>query len=198
MRKREGSEPRYQGATVRADMRLAMEGQSQGAHPATAPAHSPGAKTGARHHGRDGHSGGPRGAPPAGGRVAQPAHRQDARRPRGSRLSPCARGSGGTPLAHRGAPAVARSTATPAPRRGGSAAQTGVERLAPRARRAPPTRYTALLPPVTVANVRACCAARDGTQAPGVAGSTTALDGQHLAAHLQARHQKRPPQSSRP
>jgi RNA-directed DNA polymerase len=198
MRKREGIEPRYQGATVRADRRLDREGQSQGAHPAKAPAHAPGSKTGARQQGRDGNAGGPMGSPTDGGRVAQPAHRQEARRPMGRRRSPDERGSGGTPRAHRGAPAVAGSTAPPATRRGGSAANTGVARRAKRARRAPQTRYPSLLHHVTGDTVRACVEALDGTKAPGVEGITNARSGQHLEANRQARHQTRHPRSYRP
>src|SRR5919108_1481818 len=136
-------------------MRLDMEGNSTGAQAAKAPAHAPGSKTVARHQGSDGHSGGPLGSSMPGGRVAQPANRQEARRPRGSRLSPYERGSGVTPLEQRGAQAAARATATPSTRRGGSAATTGVERRASRARRAPQTRSTSLMPHCPVDNLRA-------------------------------------------
>jgi RNA-directed DNA polymerase len=198
MRKRAGIEPRYKGETVRADMLLDREGHSTGAHPAKAPAHAPGSKTVARHQGRDGNSGGPIGSPTEGGRVAQPANRQEARRPMGSRMSPDERGRGVTPLEQRGAQSGARSTATPATRSGGSAAQTGVERIAKRARREPQTRDTSLMHHVTVDHLRACVEARDGTKAPGVEGSTNARYGQHLEATRQARHQKLPQRSYRP
>jgi RNA-directed DNA polymerase len=198
MRQRDGIEPRYPCATVRADRRLDREGHSKGAHPAKAPAHAPGSKTVARHHGSDGHSGGPRGSPPEGGRGAQPAHRQAARRPLGRRRSPDERGRGVTPREQRGAHAAARSTATPPTRRGGSAAKTGVDRIAQRARREPQTRDTALMHHVAVDNLRACFAALDGTTGPGVDGITQARDGQKLEANLQALRQKRPQRAYRP
>jgi RNA-directed DNA polymerase len=138
------------------------------------------------------------GSPTAGGRVAQPANRKEARRPMGSRMSPDERGRGVTPMEHRGAHAVARSTATPSTRRGGSAANTGVERIANRARREPQTRDTSLMHHFTVDNVRACVEALDGTKAPGVDGITTARYGQHLEANRQARHQQRQQRSYRP
>jgi hypothetical protein len=198
MRTREGRVPRYEGAPGRADMLLDLEGHRTGAHPATAAAHAPGSQTGARHQGRDGHAGGPRGSPTEGGRGAQPATRQEARRPRGSRMAPSERGRGGTPMAHRGAPAGARSTATPATRRGGRAAKTGVERRAKRACRAPPPRDTSLMPHGTGDNWRAGGEALEGTKAPGVAGSTTARDAQKLEANRQAVPQQRPQRAYRP
>lgn len=179
-------------------MLLDMAGNSKGAQPAKAPAHAPGSKTVARHQGRDGNSGGPMGSSTPGGRAAQPANRQEARRPLGSRLSPDERGSGVTPREQRGAHAAARSTATPSTRRGGSAATTGVERLASRARREPPPRYTSLMHHFTGDNLRACFEALDGTKAPGVEGVTTARYGQHLEANLQALPQQLHRLASRP
>jgi RNA-directed DNA polymerase len=138
------------------------------------------------------------GSPTEGGRVAQPANRQEARRPMGSRMSPYEPGRGVTPMEQRGAHAVARSTATPATRRGGSAAKTGVERIANGARREPQTRYTSLMHHFTVDNLRACCEALDGTKAPGVDGITKAMYGQNLEANLQALHPKLQQRSYRP
>jgi RNA-directed DNA polymerase len=81
---------------------------------------------------------------------------------------------------------VAHSRATPPTRRGGPTATTGVEWIAQQARRAPQTRYTALMHHFTVDNLRACFAALDGTKAPGVDGVTKERYAQHLDIHLQA------------
>ena len=83
---------------------------------------------------------------------------------------------------------VAHSMATPPTRRGGPAATTGVAWRAQQARRAPQTRYTALMHHFTVDNLRACFMALDGTKAPGVDGVTKAMDAQHLEDNLQALH----------
>jgi hypothetical protein len=53
-----------------------------------APANPPGSETVAHHQGRDGNSGDPLGAFKDGGRVAQPAHRKEARWSMGSRMFP--------------------------------------------------------------------------------------------------------------
>src|SRR5262245_22878412 len=119
-----------------------------------APANPPGSKTGARHHGKVGNSGDPMDSSKEGGRVVQPAHREEARRSIGSRMSPYERRSGVTPTEQRGTHAVDRSMATPPTRRGGPAATTGVERIASRARQAPQTRFTALMHHFTVDNLR--------------------------------------------
>ena len=88
MRQREGIEPRYERETVGADAVSKAEGHITGAATARAPAHPPGSETGARHHGRVGNSGDPLGSSTDGSRVAQPAHREEARWSRGSRMSP--------------------------------------------------------------------------------------------------------------
>ena len=79
MRKREGIEPRYGRETVGADAVSKAEGNIRGADRARAPMNPPGSKTEARHQGRVGNSGGPMGPSKAGGRVAQPANREEAR-----------------------------------------------------------------------------------------------------------------------
>ena len=78
-----------------------------------------------------------------GGRVAQPAHREETRRSMGSRMSPYERRREVTLTEQRGTHAVDRSMATPPTPRGGPAATTGIERIASRARQEPQTRYTA-------------------------------------------------------
>ncbi len=88
MRKREGMEPRDEREIVGADMVSNMEGHIEGAEQAMAPANPPGSETVAHHQGRDGNSGDPLGAFKDGGRVAQPAHRKEARWSMGSRMSP--------------------------------------------------------------------------------------------------------------
>ena len=88
MRKREGIEPRYENATVGADVLSNTEGHIQGSNMARFPRNPPGSETGARHHGRVGNSGDPLGSSTDGSRVAQPAHREEARWSRGSRMSP--------------------------------------------------------------------------------------------------------------
>src|SRR6185503_7860387 len=92
----------------------------KGAQPAMAPANPPGSKTVARHQGSVGNSGDPLGASRDGSRVAQPAHREETRYPRGSRMPPYERRGGVTPTEQRGAQRGARSKATPATRRGGT------------------------------------------------------------------------------
>jgi hypothetical protein len=52
---------------------------------------------------------------------------------------------------------------------------TGIERIAQRARQAPQTRYTSLMHPCTVDNLRACFESLDGKQATGVDGVTKAM-----------------------
>ena len=52
---------------------------------------------------------------------------------------------------------------------------TGLERIAQRARQAPQTRYTSLMPPFTVDNLRAGFASLEGKKATGVDGVTTAM-----------------------
>jgi len=133
-----------------------------------------------------------------GGRVAQPAHREETRRSMGSRMSPYERRGGVTPTEQRGTHAVDRSMATPSTPRGGPTATTGVERIASRARQEPQTRYTALMHHFTVDNLRACFEALDGTKAPGVDGVTMAMYAQHLEANLQALHQKLHQRAYRP
>src|SRR5712691_10874235 len=101
---------------------------------------------------------------PATLRVAQPAHREETRYPRGSRMPPYERRGGVTPTEQREAQKGACSKATPATRRGGPTATTGIERRAPRARQAPQTRSTALRHHCTVDNLRACFEALDGSK----------------------------------
>jgi RNA-directed DNA polymerase len=125
-----------------------------------------------------------------GGRVAQPADREETRRSMGSRMPPYERRGGVTPTEQRGAHAVDRSMATPSIRRDGAPATTGVERIASRARRAPQTRYTALMHHFTVDNLRICFEALDGTKAPGVDGVTKAMYAHNLEENLQALHEK--------
>src|SRR5499426_4218620 len=198
MHKREGIEPRNGYETVDADVVMFTEGHIKGAQPAMAPASPPGSKTVARHQGSVGNSGDPLGSSTDGSRVAQPAHREETRHPRGSRMPPYERRGGVTPTEQRGAQRGARSRATPATRRGGTTATTGIERIATRARQAPQTRYTALMHYFTVDNLRACFAALDGSKAPGVDGVTKAMYGQHLEANLQALHTKLHRMSYRP
>jgi hypothetical protein len=88
MRKREGIEPRHGYTTVDADVVRFTEGNIQGAQQAMAPAHPPGSKTVARHQGSVGNSGDPLGSSRDGSRGAQPAHREETRAPRGSRMPP--------------------------------------------------------------------------------------------------------------
>jgi group II intron reverse transcriptase/maturase len=59
-------------------------------------------------------------------------------------------------------------------------------------------RYTARMHHVTVDNLRACCAALDGTKAPGVDGVTKAMYAPHLEANLQALHRQLHQRSYRP
>ena len=93
---------------------------------------------------------------------------------------------------------VAHSMATPPTRRGGPTATTGVEWIAQQARRAPQTRYTALMHHFTVNNLRACFTALDGTKAPGVDGVTKAMYAQDVEANLQALHRHLHQMSYRP
>src|SRR2546428_12996693 len=58
---------------------------------AMAPANPSGSKTGARHHGKAGNLGDPMDSSKEGGRVAQPAHREETRRSVGRRMSPSER-----------------------------------------------------------------------------------------------------------
>ena len=88
MRKREGIEPRYGQKNVGADVVSKTEGHINGAAMAMALANPPGSKTGARHYGRVENSGDPLGSSTEGRRVAQPAHREETQRPKGSRMSP--------------------------------------------------------------------------------------------------------------
>src|SRR5262245_36426238 len=198
MRQREGIEPRHGYETVDADVVMFTEGHIKGAQPAMAPASPPGSKTVARHHGSVGNSGDPLGSSRDGSRVAQPAHREETRHPRGSRMPPYERRGGVTPTEPREAQKGARSRATPATRRGGPTATTGIERIATRARQAPQTRYTALMHYFTVDNLRACFEALDGSKAPGVDGVTKAMYGQHLEANLQGLPDKLHRMSYRP
>src|SRR5499427_1294445 len=198
MRKREGIEPRHGYKTVDTDVVMFTEGHIKGARPAMAPANPPGSKTVARHQGSVGNAGDPLGASTDGSRVAQPAHREETRYPRGSRMPPYERRGGVTPTEQREAQKGARSMATPATRRGGATATTRIERIATRARQAPQTRYTALMHHFTVDNLRACFEALDGSKAPGVDGVTKAMYGQHLEANLQALHDKLHRMSYRP
>jgi RNA-directed DNA polymerase len=93
---------------------------------------------------------------------------------------------------------VAHSMATPPTRRGGPTATTGVEWIAQQARRAPQTRYTALMHHFTVHNLRACFTALDGTKAPGVDGVTKAMYAQDVEENLQALHRHLHQMSYRP
>ena len=88
MRKREGIEPRNRVKHVGADVVDKTEGNIKRANTAMALANPPGSETGARHQGRVGNSGDPMGSSTDGSRVAQPANREEARRPIGSRMSP--------------------------------------------------------------------------------------------------------------
>src|SRR5262249_1550397 len=136
MRKREGIEPRHGYSAVDADGVMFTEGHIKGAQPAMAPANPPGSKTVARHQGSVRNSGDPLGSSTDGSRVAQPAHREETRRPRGSRMPAYERRRGVTPTEQREAQRGARSKAPPATRRGGTTATTGIERIAARARQA--------------------------------------------------------------
>ena len=78
MRKREGIEPRYENATVGADVVSITEGHIKGVQSAMTPANPPGSETGARHQGKVGNSGGPMGSSRHGSRVARPANRKEA------------------------------------------------------------------------------------------------------------------------
>ena len=198
MRQREGMEPRYKYATVGADVVCGTEGKIKGAQQAMAPMNPPGSQTVARHQGRVGNSGGPMGFSRERSRVAQPAPREEARRPIGSRMSPDERGSGVTPTEQRGAHAVARSMATPPTPRGGAAVKTGIERIASRARQEPQTRYTSLMHHFTVENLRACFGSLDGKKATGVDGVTKAMYGQNLEVNLQVLSQQLHQRSYRP
>src|SRR5215510_11867132 len=163
-----------------------------------ASANPPGSKTGARHQGKAGNSGDPMDSSKEGGRVAQPAHREETRWSMGSRMSPYERRRGVTPTEQRETHAVDRSMATPSTPRGGTTATTGVERIASRARQEPQTRFTALMHHFTVDNLRACFAALDGTKAPGVDGVTKAMYAHTLEDNLQALHRKLHHMSYRP
>ena len=101
MRKREGIEPRYRHESVGAEAVNKVEGNSEGAAMARALTNPPGSETGARHQGKVGNTGGPMGSSREGRRAAQSAHREEARRPRGSRMSPYERGRGVTPTEQR-------------------------------------------------------------------------------------------------
>ena len=81
MRTREGIEARYRHESVGADAVNKAEGNIEGANTARARTNPPGSETGARHHGKAGNSGGPLGSSREGSRVAQSAHREEARRP---------------------------------------------------------------------------------------------------------------------
>ena len=133
-----------------------------------------------------------------GGRMAQPAHWEDIQGFIGSRMPSYERRSGVTPAEHRRAQPVARSMATPSTPRGGAPATTGVERIARRARSHPEALCTPLMHHCTVDKLRACCVALDGTQAPGVDGSTTATSAQPLEEHLQGLHMRLHQLSYRP
>ena len=198
MRKREGIEPRYGRGIVGADAVSKAEGDIIGADMATAPMNPPGSETGARHQGRVGNSGGPMGSSTDGSRVAQPANREEAQRPIGSRMSPYERGRGVTPTEQRGAHMGARSMATPPTPRGGDATTTGIDRIANRARQEPQTRYTSLMHHFTVDNLRACFESLDGKKAIGVDGVTKAMYGQDLEVNLQVLHDKLHQLSYRP
>jgi len=93
---------------------------------------------------------------------------------------------------------VVHSMATPPTRRGGPTATTGVEWIAQQARRAPQTRYTALMHHFTVDNLRACFTALDGTKAPGVDGVTKAMYAKDVEENLQALHRHLHQMSYRP
>jgi RNA-directed DNA polymerase len=88
--------------------------------------------------------------------------------------------------------------ATSTTRRGGEMATTGVERIAPRARQEPHTRYTSLMHHFTVGNLRAGVASLAGKNATGVDGVTKALYGQPLEDNRQALHRKLPQRVYRP
>lgn len=198
MRKREGIEPRYGRENVGADVVSKTEGHSKRVHEAMTLANPPGSETGARHHGTVGNSGGPLGSSTERRRVDQPTHREEARWPRGSRMSPYERGRGVTPPEHRETPRGARSLATSPTPRGGTMTTTGVERRANRARQAPQARSTALRHHCTVENLRAGFAALAGQKASGVDGVTKALYGQHLKDNVQALSQQLHQMSYRP
>ena len=133
-----------------------------------------------------------------GSRVAQPAHREEARHPRGSRMPPYEPGRGVTPTEQRGAHMGDRSMAMSTTRRGGEMATTGVERRAHRARQEPHTRYTSLMHHCTVENLRACFESLDAQKAIGVDGITKAMYGQDLEANLQGLHDRLHQMSYRP
>src|SRR5262249_42958715 len=124
MRTREGIEPRHGYSTVDADVVMFTEGYIKGAQPAMAPANPLGSKTVARHQGSVGNTGDPLGSSRDGSRVAQSAHREETRYPKGSRMPPYERRRGGTPTEQREVQKGARSRATPATRRGGTTATT--------------------------------------------------------------------------
>jgi Reverse transcriptase (RNA-dependent DNA polymerase) len=189
MRKREGIEPRDEQRIVGADLVSNMEGSIRGAN-----GQGPREPTGVEDRGTSAGQGRELGRSDAplqhGGRVAQPAHREDARRRIGSRMPPYERGRGVMPAEQRGAHGVKDSMATPSTHRGGATATTGVESIARRARREPGATFTALMHHFTVDTLRVCFEALDGTKAPGVDGVTKAMYGEHLEDNLQRLYQQ--------
>ena len=183
MRTREGIEPRYGQRSVGADVGSKTEGHSRGAD-----GHGPRAPPGVEDRGTSSRQSREL------GRSHRPLHGRgeggtthdgkEARRPMGSRIPPYEQRRGGTPPEQREVPMVAHSMATPPTRRGGPTAPTGVEWIAQQARRAPQTRYTALMHHFTVHNLRACFTALDGTKAPGVDGVTKAMYAQDVEENL--------------
>src|SRR5215510_6301227 len=176
-------------STVGADMVSDMEGHIQGAN-----GQGPREPTGVKDRGTSAGQGRELGRSDAllraGGRAAQPAHREDAPRRIGSRMPPYERRRGVTPAEQRGAHGGKDAMATPSTRRGGATATTSVESIASRARRVPGATFTALMHHFTVDNLRACFEALDGTKAPGIDGVTKERYGQNLEANLQALHGK--------
>jgi hypothetical protein len=174
MRTREGIEPRDERKTVGADMVSNMEGSIRGAN-GQGPREPTGVEDRGTSAGQGWELGRSKGLPHDEGRVAQPAHREEARGSLGSRMPPYERGRGVTPVEQRGAHGVTDSMVTPSTRRGGTPATTGVESIARRARREPGATFTALMHHFTVENLRACFEALDGTKAPGIDGVTKAM-----------------------
>src|SRR5262245_11899439 len=132
MRQREGIGARDEQRIVGADMVSNMEGSIRGAN-----GQGPREPTGVEDRGTSAGQGRELGRSDAllqrGGRVAQPAHREETQRRIGSRMPPYERGRGVMPAEQRGARTVTDSMATPATHRGGHPATTEIESTARRA-----------------------------------------------------------------
>ena len=172
MRKREGIEPRNICKPWVPTPLVRRKAKPEEPR-AKAPEGPPGSETVACQQGIVGNSGDPMcSSGTTGGRVAQPANREETRRQMGSRMSPYERGSGVTPAEQRGAHPAADSMETSSTHRGGKRAETGVESIARRARRHPTEKFTALMHHYTEENLRACFESLKKTEATGVDGVT--------------------------